>query len=496
MTTSSTYETSEAAVSDRLRASLVDQRAYNVRYRQKQLHLLHAALREHASIIPDLIANDSGHNHDDSELEFCATLVTINTLYEQLDFDRTLEQEYAVSRNQSNSSCRIPHGIVLIRPGTHNIFFSILSAVAAALAAGNCIILEIDTNATSLGSFLKSEFSVLDQETFAILPSVTNPDLLSQCFIVDQRVSVGFKSTASHLGSDTPQFVSAIVDRTAHVPRAAQEICAALYLFNAEALYAPDIVHVNEWVLESFVEACITELGGDADAISIARKLLPAAGASFRLGAHTTIFEIDGFKIVYDGSGMRSRKFPNRTLYINSVTGLADAITKTSNSRPFLASYFFGDLKTCKFLHQYIDSRTSFVNEIPLSVLVGPPRPATALSPGDINLPYNLEFMSKPKPAFVTPKSTPASFLANSRKYGPKAQRDHDSTQRVQIRQAAAMPLNAINQHSGSGSGFFDQGILTGLIAFVLPSVIFMSWAGFKATKFAWDHSQALGRFM
>lgn len=131
------------AVLERLVACSVDQRLHNVRYRQRQLHLLHQFLRQHSTEICDLIIQDSGHTHEESWLELSLTLITINELYEQLDFDDALRREYTVSRNESYINCRAPHGIVLIRPGSYTIFYSILSATAAALAAGNCVAVQV-----------------------------------------------------------------------------------------------------------------------------------------------------------------------------------------------------------------------------------------------------------------------------------------------------------------------------------------------------------------
>ena len=132
-----------ADVLDRLFAASTDQRAHNVRYRQRQLHFFHGLLQQNATTICDIMTKDLQYRSNDSILEYSAAMILLGEIYDQVDFSRSLEEEYAVSHNQSNLSARTPHGTVFIRHGTRNVFYGIVSAVAAALAAGNCVLLEV-----------------------------------------------------------------------------------------------------------------------------------------------------------------------------------------------------------------------------------------------------------------------------------------------------------------------------------------------------------------
>ncbi|CAH0054432.1 unnamed protein product [Clonostachys solani] len=226
---------------DKLLACSEDQRARNVRYRQRQLHLLHGFLRQYATKLCELITKESESTDEETWYEFSATLATISKLFHQLDFEDALKREYAISRNQSNTTNRVPHGIVLVRPGNHTIFYSIFAAVATALAAGSSAALRL-----------------------------------------------------------TPSYTVAIVDRTADLSLAAQALCAARFSFKGKSPYAPDVVIVNEWVLEPFIRACIREIRGD----SLIRETdtMPKPGKAQAHG-NTTLYSDGAFEIALDASG-------------------------------------------------------------------------------------------------------------------------------------------------------------------------------------------------
>lgn len=322
----------EASVLDRIVAASIDQRAHNVRYRQTQLHLLHRFLRQNASTICDLIAKDSEYSTEETELEFFATMKSIAILYQQLDFDAALDDEYAVARNQSTLQNRTPHGIVLIRPSSFNLFFSLFSALAAALAAGNCVVIEVrkptllalrsdlfvktgkllfflnhylsniiqlKNTLRGLDSFLWTNFTVLDKDLVAILPSITNSKFLSQCFILDQTASPPNDQGAGGQRTE-PGLAIAIVDRTADVTQAASALCTARTLFHGQSPNAPDLVIVNEWVWDSFVTACsqkASQHAAFASAPTARGKPTKTLGA-LPSDAQNVLFQSLGFRLV------------------------------------------------------------------------------------------------------------------------------------------------------------------------------------------------------
>lgn len=126
-----------------LRASVTEGRVENVRYRQDQLYALHGILLENAEDISLAIRKDSFCTSDDAETEFYLAMDTLRKLYEALDFDQALKDEYLVANGKSNVDRRVALGLITIRAARHSRFYSVIVAIAAAVAAGNCVLLEV-----------------------------------------------------------------------------------------------------------------------------------------------------------------------------------------------------------------------------------------------------------------------------------------------------------------------------------------------------------------
>ena len=134
---------SDTAAIDRLQESVVDGRTENGRYRQDQLQRLHRTLREEASQIIAALVADSRSPSAEVDAEFYLGMEAIRHFSDSLDFEKDLKEEYNVVRGQDNPARRVGAGLVVIRPTTHTRFYSIVTPLAAAIAAGNCIILEV-----------------------------------------------------------------------------------------------------------------------------------------------------------------------------------------------------------------------------------------------------------------------------------------------------------------------------------------------------------------
>jgi acyl-CoA reductase-like NAD-dependent aldehyde dehydrogenase len=128
-----------------LQAAAIDERTSNVRYRQNELQSLHAVLRSNADAICNAIKKDSQNRISDSisESEYYLAMDAITHFYEELDFDKALITEYLISTGADNPNRRVGNGIVIIRPTTHTRVYSIICPLAAAIAAGNCVCLEV-----------------------------------------------------------------------------------------------------------------------------------------------------------------------------------------------------------------------------------------------------------------------------------------------------------------------------------------------------------------
>ena len=120
-----------------------DGRGRTPRYRQHHLLFMHDFLRKNVDQIRTAIKQDGSTIDSEIDAEIALTLATVRGLYDQIDFNKTLRDEMRIARGEDNPDARIPYGIVLLRPTTHTRFFSIISAAATALAAGNVVLVEV-----------------------------------------------------------------------------------------------------------------------------------------------------------------------------------------------------------------------------------------------------------------------------------------------------------------------------------------------------------------
>lgn len=126
-----------------IREAAIDGRAKNIIWRQIQLENLQRTLIDNADTIQAAIQQDSAYTSTETAIEYCLTLKCLNENYKSLDIERALKDEYAIARGHDSEAFRDPVGVVYIVPTTHNFFYSIVSAVGAAITAGNCVVIEV-----------------------------------------------------------------------------------------------------------------------------------------------------------------------------------------------------------------------------------------------------------------------------------------------------------------------------------------------------------------
>lgn len=131
------------AALNRLHESIVDGRTENGRYRQDQLHSLHKALREQAGHICAALQADSTSTAAEVEAEYYLTMQAVKHFYGTIDFAKELKDEYSVAHGRDNAGRRVGVGLVVIQPTSHTRLYSIVTPLAAAIAAGNCLVLEV-----------------------------------------------------------------------------------------------------------------------------------------------------------------------------------------------------------------------------------------------------------------------------------------------------------------------------------------------------------------
>jgi hypothetical protein len=208
------------------------------------------------------------------EAEFFLTMDAVRHFYESLDFQTELEQEYRLAHGKDNENRRVGAGLVIIRPTSHTRLYSIISPLAASISAGNCVLVEVGSgifsgkavfaNDQQLQDTLLDVDSVLreilpkalDSNIFYISRSITDEQLLKTAVLVDQTAHGNQPSLTTQLLSSSTRRAVAIVDRTADIETAAKTITTARFSFGGSSPYAPDIVMVNEFVKDEFIEAC------------------------------------------------------------------------------------------------------------------------------------------------------------------------------------------------------------------------------------------------
>lgn len=128
-----------------LQESVIDGRTENVRYRQNQLQALHEALRNNADLIRNAIAKDAKlqSSNAEVEVEYYLSMNAVKHFYDGLNFEASIKQEYLIANGVDNAERRTGYGLVILRPTTHTRLYSIVCPLAAALAAGNSVVLEV-----------------------------------------------------------------------------------------------------------------------------------------------------------------------------------------------------------------------------------------------------------------------------------------------------------------------------------------------------------------
>lgn len=130
---------------DRLRGAVIDGRTRNIRYRQDELQNLHSALCVNSTNIKNAIVIDSSCSIEVAERVFFLTMDAVRQSYNTLNFDRSLKEEYKVRHGENNLTRSVELGLLVLRPTRHTRFYSVVTPLAAAIAAGNCLILEVRT---------------------------------------------------------------------------------------------------------------------------------------------------------------------------------------------------------------------------------------------------------------------------------------------------------------------------------------------------------------
>ncbi|KAJ5683597.1 hypothetical protein N7462_006762 [Penicillium macrosclerotiorum] len=429
----------------RIRAANLDGRTQNTRYRQSQFHRLQSALVERIADIQDAIRTDSGHTRLEVRAEVVLALQELRTHYTSMSLHKDLDAEYRIANGRDNSDNARGVGIVYIVPSTHTLFFSVISALAAALAAGNCIVLELPQTTMSLPALLRQILSdALDRDTFALTAQRPDSSFLNKTL---QVVQAGSEESNGLISPATSRTV-AVVDRTAKVTEAAQSLVAARFALGGRSTYSPDLVLVNEFVMKPFVEAAIKHASKYLAGENGETRQLP--GVPRRSSILDSIQKDRSARILVSGSNWAVVEIQDR-------------------DETLAATYAFAAPASAKYLTQFIDADISWVNHVPSHMLIGPALPRnTSYNP---HTRYATLQFQKPRPQLITPSAS--AFAADTILDGAHATRA-DSLWRE-----ALAPLPSTKQRPGFKIGFFEQGIITGGVLTLVSLIATASTLGY-----------------
>ncbi|KIN09139.1 hypothetical protein OIDMADRAFT_73037, partial [Oidiodendron maius Zn] len=399
---------------DRLLAAVVDGRTTNVRYRQNELHRLYAGLKVEKEAVCDAIMRSSAVSTSEALQEYSLALDSIRQSYETLDFENSMKEEYLVATGRNNLFRRVGLGLIAIRAQEHSRVYSVIGPLAAAIAAGNCVLWEMGSALSPITTILSRILAdSLDQDAFYATPGrITEAQESQVNLLVDQTCSSLNKVPS--LSSMTELRSIVVVDRTTDVRLASKAIVGACLFSNGTSPYAPRIVLVNEFLCQSLIATCIE------DAKSL--KEMTNSNQKLELVKH------DG-----SASSLTTQRINGQRIVILPTTSLVSCVSSLCSKEAYLATYIFADAKTAKFIGEQVTSSVTYINQIPTWLLFGPPSPT--MHPHHLHPRYTPDMFSQPRTLIIEP---------------------------VDEISLSIQDLKPTGQKPGHAVGFFEQGILLG----------------------------------
>ncbi|KAF9892289.1 hypothetical protein FE257_002066 [Aspergillus nanangensis] len=456
----------------RVRAAVTDGRMANVRFQQEQLFALHKSVLAHRSEIIAVLTADCAATPGEAEIEFASTVAAVRQYYTGLDFDAELADEYRIARGKSSPSRRVGHGVVLLRPTTHTRLFSVISVVGCAIAAGNTVVIE-STTTHAIDSLIPPILKALDWEIWTwVEDSISDPEFLSSALIVDQT---GQDDTANCIRSRPDLRAIAVVDRAADVESAAQQIIAAHLAYNSGSPHAPELVVVSEWVKKEFLAACLRVGSGvsvDQKHARVDQDAVWKTVAEAEQTGEINLLRAGRLSIVDVNTRactLLHCRSEGNYLTVLTATSLVDAVLALSVEPEYLVAYHFAPPATGKFWSQQINSHATFVNHIPMNLLVGP---ALAVNHPSIplNQRYSIEMLSRPRPEMIERPTDDIAMLEDFHSIG--------TVKVTELSKHSERPLKGTGQGPGTAIGFFEQGIMVGAAFIVLPVMSAVAYGG------------------
>ncbi|KAF2111902.1 putative PutA family dehydrogenase [Lophiotrema nucula] len=475
-----------------VREAAIDGRLQNTIYRQTQLEKLQKVLVENAEVVNRAIRKDSGHSDVEAAVEFTLTLQAIREYYKTLDETEALRLEYALTRSEDAPARQAGIGVVYLAPTNHTLFYSVVATTSAAIAAGNCVVIELGNTVRETPLLLQKLFKIaLDPNIIEFVTSrAADEDLgLQHVRVLQNGLSTASNQQPSSLKTYPPLIslpdsrAIAIVDRGVDLSKTAAALVTARFGFGGNSPYAPDAVFVHEYLLKEFLVACVKEMmlltANLADSRPVDReraneveRLLETGIKNGELEVTASTNKASVYKVNVRKAEILRTKITGANLVVLGIRSLDDAIALTNQSArsdQLLASYIFAPSGSAKYLSQFVQAQASFVNQVPLELLVGPAAPRFSIT--DRSLRYPVSLFSTPHVGYTT-QTVNSEFVHRSL----KDTKWTDITKALKIASAPLTPK--VVRAPGGQTGFFEQGILIGLSMFGIPIILTVSALG------------------
>jgi len=275
--------------------------------------------------------------------------------------------------------------------------------------------------------------------------------------------------------------VIAIVDRTADLALAAEQLVTARFAFGGSSPYAPDVVLVNEFAKKDLVQHVLAHsirfLAGPSGVANSASKVRDQNKASSTTSTlknlqdsnswrlHTITQGDTGAIIELSDLSTLPPKIHQPVFALSATTSLEHAISLIDEDlnpqQTLLAAYHFGTPSTAKYLSQFIPADASFANHIPVRLLLGPAAPAS--HPLDPEKRYTTLQFTRASPAYIAPH--PASQALPTTALTAKESRRAAE----ELLAHAAQEIKEGKRAEYIASGYFEKGIVIGVSVVGIP---------------------------
>ncbi|OQV00734.1 hypothetical protein CLAIMM_06193 [Cladophialophora immunda] len=396
---------------DLVLSTIQDGRTRDLRYRQRQLRSLHAWITGHVADIETGVQKTDHLSRPETRLLTILSLSRLREVYDALDLKTELADEYRIKNGQDHAGRQVPEELTYVVPERRLLFYNIMSILYVCIAAGSSVIVELPGDLGDAGNLVQSVFrEALDKTAFVTLHHRGPADLLSCCLVVDQTGLVSTAGVGRLIGSEIGAATVAIVDRTADLDFAAQEIVKSRVAFAGKGAYAPGYILVNEFSETRFLdlvckyadEVSTPSLNG-TDSTPINRPSDAEKEKGQQEGK--VVFESPAFRLIKlsDRSSLWDSR-PARSIAFLASSSHEDAIdaVNAGGQKALLALYVFADPSAAKYLTQFVRTRVSFVNYIPTQILAWPAAPAGyPVSPDFL---YTRAMIESASPQYLRPK--------------------------------------------------------------------------------------------